>query len=151
MIGLGNLLGGDDAFGLRVIDRLRRHPPDGLDVSQILEGGTDLLGQFDLIANCEFVILVDALLDSHRRYGVPGQIVILGHDALMSMPQNSLTAHHISPLLAVQLFPRLYPRAATRFKVVGFCTDTIAAGPPAWLSEGAVEEADALIRTICVT
>lgn len=151
MIGLGNPFGGDDAFGLRVIEHLRQHRPEHLDLSDIVDGSTDLLAQFDRFAGCELIVLVDALVDSQSKYGMPGQVVILGHDALLSLPQISPAAHHISPLLAVQLFPRLHPQANTRFTVVGLCTDRIEAGSPVWLTQSAVEIAAAYIRTICGT
>ncbi len=151
VIGLGNLFGSDDAFGPRVIERLRQNCPENLDLSDIVDAGTDLLGHFDRFAGCDRIILVDALEDPHGKFGMSGQVVMFDHDTLISLPQNSRDAHHISPSLAVQLFARLHPQARTRFTVVGLCVDRIAAGSSVWLTEDVLEAAIAFIHTICET
>ena len=62
ILGLGNVLLGDDGLGVVAIDRLleRFVPPDGV---RVLDGGTLGLSLLPVVASARHAILVDAIAD----------------------------------------------------------------------------------------
>jgi hydrogenase maturation protease len=123
VIGLGNPLSGDDAFGTCVIDRLRRDFPDSVLRVDFVDAHCDLLGQIDRFATYDRVVLVDAILDPHAQTGHSGDVIVMAEKTMQSLPESSGSAHQLSPLLTVKLFRSLNPEAATEILLVGLCTD----------------------------
>lgn len=117
VLGLGNPLAGDDSFGLRVLERLRRNPPPAADLA---DAHTDLFPWIEKFQDYDLVILVDALLSEGA-----GRILTLGEDDLDGFSDASPSVHQISPLLALRLFRQLYPAASTRIAVVALTADSI--------------------------
>lgn len=128
VIGLGNRLSGDDAFGPLVIDLLRQSGLERAPSADLLDAGTDLLGQIDRLASYELVILVDAVLDPRRGIGPPGKIVTLEEERFVAWPETSPSVHEISPLLALKLFRNLHPQAKTKVVLAALCVNEVRMG-----------------------
>lgn len=70
--GMGNILHGDDGFGVEVAERLSdRHLPDGVDVVEVGIGGIHLVQH--LHAGYDALVVVDAV----DRRGEPGTVYVL--------------------------------------------------------------------------
>jgi hydrogenase maturation protease len=128
VIGLGNPLSRDDAFGPMVLDRLAQEvgapPPD----ADLLQADTDVLSHIDRFPEYARVILVDTVLDPDGKTGPPGAVVVLEEEIFLAWPETSPGVHQMSPLLAVKLFRKLHPRARTRIALVAYCTDRLRVG-----------------------
>lgn len=90
VLGLGNVLCGDDGLGVVAVERLRRRGPlpEGV---RLLDGGTlglSLLGCFD---GADDVILVDAV----RTGEPPGTLVRLEGDEVAPAVRERLSCHQI--------------------------------------------------------
>lgn len=105
VLGIGNILLGDEGVGVRVIELLQSHYWFSEEV-QVLDGGTMSL---DLIPYLEVeqLLVVDAVETGHP----PGTIVHLSGDAVPSCLNRSLTPHEIglADLLSVARLRGLEP------------------------------------------
>jgi hydrogenase maturation protease len=119
VVGLGNPLVADDAFGCAVVTELRgsRCWPD----VDIVDAGTDLLAHIESFESYDEVILVDTVLDPARA----GQVATVEQDVFLAWPDSSPTCHAMSPLDSVKLFRALHPAARTRFTLVALFTDRV--------------------------
>ena len=126
VIGLGNSLIGDDAFGSNVVERLRSGVPNALPHAELVDAHTDLLGLIDRFTAYERVVLVDAILDPAEKLGSPGHVVLVDEESMVAWSEASPSAHQFSPLLAVRLFRSLNPSATTRICLVGLCVGRLA-------------------------
>jgi len=134
VVGLGNPLAGSDGFGTAVLARLRERGPLPAGVA-LLDAHTDLLGQIDAFLAYDEVVLVDAVVG----IGGAGRVDVFDERTFSAWPDSAASCHHLSPLVAVKLFRTLYPDAATRLTLVGFCADEIVMGqalPPAVVTSG---------------
>ena len=147
MIGLGNPLSRDDAFGLQVLDRLAQQEPCSLPETVLARADTDLIAQIDAFPTYSQVILVDALLDPNAALGRRGDVIVVDEEIFQTWPETSTSVHQFSPLLAVKLFRKLYPEAPTRITLVAYCTDGVSMGTSEY---GPLEESviDAAVRLI---
>ncbi len=133
VLGLGNRLSGEDAFGPAVVERLLALPErPGVEVE---DAGCDLLAFLDRFASFDHVVLVDAVL------GLPAgrRVAVLGEADVASWPGSSTGCHQLSPLVALRLFRTLYPDAVTRITVVALSCTRISPRdvlPPAVVEEG---------------
>jgi hydrogenase maturation protease len=125
VIGLGNSLIGDDAFGSGVVERLRSADPDTLPHAELVDAHTDLLALIDRFLSYERVVLVDAILDPSEKLGSHGRVVLVDEESMVTWSEASPSAHQYSPLLAVRLFRSLNPSATTRIFLVGLCVDRL--------------------------
>ena len=90
VIGVGNLLMGDDGLGLAVLEQLQadwRWPPG----VEFLDGGGWGITLLPAIEDAEEVILLDAI-EAHRE---PGEVVVLEGDELPRMFDFRISPHHI--------------------------------------------------------
>jgi hydrogenase maturation protease len=86
--GVGNILFGDDGFGVEVARRLAARPqPPGVRVAEFGVRSVDLT--FALLDGCDAAIVVDAA----RRGGAPGSLYVIEPDAA--------TADAVDPALAI--------------------------------------------------
>jgi hydrogenase maturation protease len=98
VLGLGNILHGDDGAGARVISRLRADSRLPADVS-LVEGGTLGLELLPYVWDCSRLIVLDAVDVGEP----PGTLVRLSGKELDSLPGNS-TVHQLGvPDLLVAL------------------------------------------------
>ena len=145
IVGMGNLLSGDDRFGPQVLELLRQNGTDTLPGISFADAHTDLLNYLESFAEYDYVVLVDAILDPENKLGQPGRIVVLNEEAFKSWPETSQGVHQISPLLAVKLFRRIYPAALTQITLVGLCVDQITQAPR-YATDERIQEGFAAVR-----
>ncbi len=89
VLGLGNILHGDDGAGAQAISRLRADPRVPTDVS-LVEGGTLGLELLPHVWDCSRLIVIDAV-----DVGEPaGTLVRMSGEELNSLPGNS-TVHQL--------------------------------------------------------
>lgn len=123
VLGLGNPLSGDDAFGLEVVALLERDP-DVASVADVATAGADLLAWLDVFPRYDRVLLMDLVLDPERA----GAVRCLEESELDAWTHDSPSAHAMSPLLAWRLFRRLYPDCPTRLSLVVYVAAKVQPG-----------------------
>jgi hydrogenase maturation protease len=97
IIGIGSLLRGDDAIGIRVAEAIEREalPPDVRVVTTTAAG----LALLDLLTGYEKALIIDAV---QTRQGKPGEVYRLGLDDLPA-PLHSFTVHDVSVRSALDI------------------------------------------------
>lgn len=95
--GFGNVLRGDDGFGVEVVRRLQQSgvAPDGTVCLEVGTGGIALAQE--LLTPCDRLIIVDAM----ERGGAPGNIYLLRVDDVE--PSRSVDMHMAVPARALGL------------------------------------------------
>ncbi len=90
ILGLGNILLGDDGAGVVAVERLsgRYDAPDGV---RVLDGGTLGLSLLPYLADAERAILVDAV----QADAPPGSLVRLQGEAVAHASMHRLSVHQI--------------------------------------------------------
>lgn len=90
VLGLGNVLCGDDGVGPAVIAELGRRyaPPEG---ARVVDGGTLGLALLPLLAGAEDVLLVDAVRTGEE----PGALVRLAGDDVAPAVRERLSVHQV--------------------------------------------------------
>jgi len=120
VLGLGNVLCGDDGAGVAVIHRLRRgwELPDDV---RVVDGGTLGLDLLALVAASDEVILVDAV----RAAAPPGTLVKLTGDEVAPAVYERLSPHQIgvADLIAGAALCDSYPDDVVIVGVVPEMTD----------------------------
>jgi hydrogenase maturation protease len=119
VLGLGNVLLGDDGLGAAAVARLEReyHVPSGVHLE---DGGTLGLSLLGLLAESEHVILVDAI----QADGSPGTLVRLDGADVGDAVRNRLSPHQIgvADLLEAARLIESYPASVT---LLGLVPDSI--------------------------
>ena len=122
MLGLGNLLLGDDGLGAAALARIEANYelPAGV---RLEDGGTLGLGLLGLIAEAEHVILVDAV----RTDSPPGTLVRLDGDDVMPAVRDRLSPHQVgvAELLDTARLIGCYPATVT---LLGLVPESIGLG-----------------------
>jgi len=97
IIGIGSLLRGDDAIGIRVAEAIEREalPPDVKVVTTTAAG----LALLDLLTGYDKALIIDAV---QTRQGKPGEVYRLGLDDLPA-PLHSFTVHDVSVRSALDI------------------------------------------------
>jgi hydrogenase maturation protease len=90
VLGLGNLLCGDDGLGVAVVDELARRYRPGPGV-RLLDGGTLGLALLAHLRDCEDLILVDAVLSD----APAGSRVRLSGDEVAPAARERLSVHQV--------------------------------------------------------
>ena len=90
VIGIGSLLRGDDAVGIRIAEAIEREalPPDVKVVTTTAAG----LALLDLLTGHDRALIIDAI---QTRHGKPGDIYRLGLEDIPA-PLHSFTVHDVS-------------------------------------------------------
>lgn len=90
VIGIGSLLRGDDAVGIRIAEALEQEalPPD----VKVLTSTAAGLALLDLLTGHDRALIIDAIQTSH---GKPGEIHRLGLEDIPA-PLHSFTIHDVS-------------------------------------------------------
>lgn len=110
LAGVGNVLHGDDGFGVELARRLMRRPwPAGVEVIETGIGGMSLVQQ--LLPGAHDALL---LLDAHAAGGAPGTLRLLEPELpdLSALDAHALRdwfadTHYATPLRALALLDRL--------------------------------------------
>jgi hydrogenase maturation protease len=128
VLGLGNILCGDDGAGVVAVHRLRRGWTMAAGV-RVVDGGTLGLDLLALVAAADRVILVDAV----RADGPPGTLVRLVGDEVGPAVYERLSAHQIgvADLLAGAALCDRYPTEVVIIGVVPATTDLALGRTPA--------------------
>ena len=95
--GFGNVLRGDDGFGVTVVQRLEQtgHVPQGTVLLEVGTGGIALAQE--LLTPCDRLVIVDAM----TRGGAPGSVYVLHVDDVA--PSRSVDMHMAVPARALGL------------------------------------------------
>ena len=119
VLGLGNVLLGDDGLGAAAVARIERdyRTPPGV---RIEDGGTLGLSLLDIIADSNRVILVDAV----RADASPGTLIRLDGADVADAVSNRLSPHQVgvADLLGAARLIDCYPSAVT---LLGLVPDAI--------------------------
>jgi len=122
VLGLGNLLCGDDGLGVVVVDRLSRRysAPPGV---RILDGGTLGLSLLPYLEDAEAAILVDAVAAD----GPPGTLVRIEGDEVGPAVAARLSPHQVGVADLLDA-ARWRLRCPDRLLLLGAVPNTIALG-----------------------
>jgi hydrogenase maturation protease len=115
VLGLGNVLLGDDGIGAAAVERLEREyrVPPGV---RLVEGGTLGLSLLDVVGEAEHLILVDAVATG----APPGTLVRLDGAEVIDAVRERLSVHQVGVadlLNAARLIGR-YPRSVVLLGLV---------------------------------
>lgn len=90
VLAIGNVMLGDEALGVRALERFARQyaVPEGV---ELLDGGTSAMELLDEIAGCGLLVVVDAVLAGTA----PGTPVRLAGDAVPRFFRAKLSPHQI--------------------------------------------------------
>jgi hydrogenase maturation protease len=101
VLGVGNLIMGDEGVGVRCVERLeaRGSLPDGV---RLIDGGTSTHELLEDLENLDLLVIVDAVAAG----GAPGRLVRLEGDDIPSAFSNNLSPHQhgLNDLLATLRF-----------------------------------------------
>ena len=115
VLGLGNVLLGDDGLGAAALARLERNYliPSGVHLS---DGGTLGLSLLGLLADSQHVVLVDAV----RTDSPPGSLVRLDGDDVIDAVRDRLSPHQVgvADLLNAARLIDCYPASVTLLGLV---------------------------------
>ncbi|MHA1580574.1 MAG: hydrogenase maturation protease [Candidatus Freyarchaeota archaeon] len=97
VIGVGNLLLGDEGVGVRVVEELTKMdlPPH----VEVVDGGTGGIVLLNLMEGADRVILVDAVLGG----GSPGEIYVLSLDGLIGGRVKFFSLHEMDLLSVLRI------------------------------------------------
>lgn len=110
VLGLGNILLGDEGVGVRAVEALGRDPrlPPGVD---LVDGGTAGMSLIDILASRERVIVVDAV----RSDEPPGTVLRLDGDDVPAFFRTRISPHQLglSEVLAALTLTGELPKRVT--------------------------------------
>ncbi len=114
IVGFGNPLMADDGAGPDVVRRLAAGPPPA--GVRVEDGGSDSLRLPSLWKGEQQVWIVDAVAAG----GQGGDVVHLGHEEMLAVPQRHATAHALSLPEALRWIALSYPEmAGVRYRMWG--------------------------------
>ncbi|BCG09402.1 MULTISPECIES: HyaD/HybD family hydrogenase maturation endopeptidase [Buttiauxella] len=122
VLGIGNLLLGDEAIGVRIVEALEQRyllPPH----VEVLDGGTSGMDLMDVMANRDHLIVADAVLTGDE----PGSVVVLRDDEIPAMFTRKVSPHQIG-LADVLMALRLTDEFPARLTLVGVVPQTLEPG-----------------------
>jgi len=140
VLGLGNILMGDEGVGVRVVETLARRydlPPE----VEVVDGGTSGMDLLNAVADRDHLIVADAVnLDAE-----PGTVVRLADDQVQAFFRTRISPHQLglSDLLAALM---LVDEAPVRVTIVGVVPEDLSLGTElSPIAAVACDEAAALV------
>ena len=122
VLGLGNLLLGDDAVGLRMLEVLRSEPADPS--VEFMDGGTQGIALVGYLANRRSVLILDAIGLGAR----PGTVHVLrGRDVAKLRARRATNAHEGNGLALIEM-ARLLGYHPLELAVVGVEPESVKTG-----------------------
>ncbi len=100
ILGIGNLIKGDDGVGIQVIQELRKNAPKNVD---LIDAGTTGLNILNFMEQYEEIIVVDAINLGYEK----GEIVELKGKDIPDHPDLNLSAHDIDFVDSLQVSKEL--------------------------------------------
>jgi hydrogenase maturation protease len=140
VIGIGNVLAGDDAVGPHVVRVLEAHYelPDGV---QVIDAGTPGYDLTDFVAGTDAAVLVDAV----KAKGAPGELRVYdGPELLTKAPIQAMSPHEpgVREALLNAQFMGVLPERVRLVGVIPGATETgISLSPPVRAAIGAAVDA----------
>lgn len=122
ILGLGNVLCGDDGLGIVAIDRLQRDYRIPSDV-QVVDGGTLGLALLHVLEDAETVLLVDAV----RTGESPGSLVRMDGEEVAPAVRERLSPHQVGVADLLDAL-RLLDRYPSRLMLLGLVPETLLLG-----------------------
>lgn len=122
VLGIGNLLLGDEAIGVRIVEALEQCyllPPH----VEVLDGGTSGMDLMDVMANRDHLIVADAVLSGDE----PGSVVMLRDDEIPAMFTRKVSPHQLG-LADVLMALRLTGEFPAKLTLVGVVPQTLEPG-----------------------
>lgn len=113
VLGIGNLLLGDEAVGVRIVEALARRFTFTPAID-ILDGGTSGMELLENMSGRDHLIVADAVLAGH----CPGAVVVLRDDAVPAFLTQKLSPHQLG-LADVLMALRLLDAFPRRLTLVG--------------------------------
>lgn len=101
VIGVGNILLGDDGIGVRVIEELES--AGGIPGVELIDAGTAAFDMLDAFLRHDRIIMVDALRGGHQ----PGTVYVLTPQDLTARGRFEVSLHDVQVLELVELSARL--------------------------------------------
>ncbi|MBF0586663.1 HyaD/HybD family hydrogenase maturation endopeptidase [Prosthecochloris sp. N3] len=130
VIGLGNVLFGDEGFGVEAVRRLEKQCAVRGDDILFVDGGTQGIYLLDYIESADALLVFDAIIP--REYD--RQVYVYRNDELPAFIYRKMSSHQmgLSELLSVA---RLHGRVPSELVLIGIPPDNLDMGSP--LSERA--------------
>ena len=139
VIGVGNILMGDEGVGVRVVEELGRlELPEGV---QLIDAGTAIHALMGRLSEFDKVVIVDAV----KGGGAPGTIYRLALDEIESNPSQPFSLHDLGVLETLRI-ERLIGDAPEEVVIVGIEPEKVA--PSLELSPSLREKLPELIRAV---
>jgi hydrogenase maturation protease len=114
VLGLGNLLLGDDGVGLRLLEDLRDESGEAGGV-EFVDGGTQGLALLGYLAERPAVLILDAVGLGEA----PGTVHVLDESSIAQMRTRAAATAHEGNALEVLAMARLLGQAPGRVRIVG--------------------------------
>ncbi len=124
VLGLGNVLMGDDGFGPSVIDALERGwelPPE----VELVDVGTPGLNLTPFLTGAPRIVLVDLV----KHGGAPGAVRAFAHQEVLSAPPPQRVSPHDPGLREALLALDFAGEGPLDFRLVGAQPERVATGP----------------------
>ena len=114
VIGLGNILFGDEGFGVEAVRMLEKECTDLPDSVQFIDGGTQGLNLLDYIESADIVLIFDAIIPPD----FDQQVYVYRNDELPAFIHRTMSSHQmgLSELLSVA---RLHGKVPEKIVLVG--------------------------------
>ena len=90
ILGVGNILLGDEGVGVRIAQALEKRP-EILSHFDVVDGGTCGMELLDDMANREYIIIVDAVLANKA----PGEIIVLHDEQVPVFFSRKISPHQL--------------------------------------------------------
>ncbi len=134
VIGLGNILFGDEGFGVEAVRRLEKVCEGMPDSVQFIDGGTQGLNLLDYIESPNTVIIFDAIIPSEYER----KVYVYEEDDLPAFIHRKMSSHQmgLSELLSVA---KLHGKVPDRIILIGVPPHTLELG------SGISQEVEALL------
>lgn len=120
VIGLGNVLLGDDGFGPFVVEQLAAQWDFPASV-MLTDGGTPGLGLVTLLADCDEAILVDCVAAS----GSPGELRCYSDEELRALPLKPRVSPHDPAVQEALAITRLLGQGPRHVSLIGVIPDSL--------------------------
>lgn len=122
VLGIGNLLLGDEAVGVRLVEALEQRyllPPH----VEVLDGGTSGMELMDVMARRDHLIVADAVLTG----AAPGSVVVLHDDEIPALFTQKVSPHQLG-LADVLMALRLTGEFPARLTLIGVVPQSLEPG-----------------------
>lgn len=123
IIGLGNLLLGDDGAGIHIINELKKY--DLSEEIDVTDGGTAGVDLIDILSSYRKVIVIDAVMDKGDK---PSGIKLFSTDDLLFREDDSDYSLHDMELTSVLSLMKTLDVAIPDIKIIGIPAAAITPG-----------------------